>query len=229
MTNWKAILAGFAAFLFCLTSVAAVDPYYNDRPVIHTTDLVSLSSYAWAHPGWMAEVDTDGIRRAWYTFVPAGTYTAANIVLVILRAILSGVPVEPAKEATKTDAKPPSVPPAGPLAAALFVGLMLTGCTMSLERARADGMIRHAQPVTAAAPSHPAECTTDDTIQLMAGDVGLVVAPLSAASGTVAALSSGKTQEVFAWAAGAGAAVATGAFLVKQNFTTQWVELGCGE
>ena len=131
---------------------------------------------------------------------------------------------------TKPAQKPPSIPPA-PLAAALFIGLLLSGCTMSLEAARADG-IRHraaqSPPALPATGPGRAECKFLDDTQRIFSYGGITFAAIGAGAGAVAAATDGDTKKGAVWTAAVAGGVDITFWLLQKDFEAKWTEL-CGQ
>jgi hypothetical protein len=157
---------------------------------------------------------------------------ALDLDLAKLIAVLQGWKPENKpgfEKGAKPTRKPPSVPPAG--MAALFIGLLLSGCTMSLEQARADGIAKRVASKGAFKVATRTECESLDSIQRYAGYAGFATGPVSAAAAGVAAvpgLGSG-AQDGLIITAGVAAALTVFEFAEQKNFSDQWVAQGCGQ
>ena len=149
--------------------------------------------------------------------------------LQLLRLVLqSGSNAPVAAEEKKSEG--PWFPP-GPAAAALFVGLLLSGCSLSLEQARADGIATRTKATPVVAPASRSECDSLDKTQRYWGYAGYATGPVSPLAAGLAAVPgiSDKAEGALLATAAVAAAVTVFEFAEKGNFAQQWAAQGCGQ
>jgi len=102
-------------------------------------------------------------------------------------------------------------------------------CTVSLEKARENGIAKRAQMNPPAKVATRAECDTLDATQRYFGYAGYATGPAGVLSGAVASVPgvTGKTQDAFLITAGVLGAITVFEFAEQGNFEGQWVEQGC--
>jgi hypothetical protein len=125
--------------------------------------------------------------------------------------------------------------------------LLIVGCSMSLERSRADGIARRSaggevfgsdkdgnkitHSLSPAKAATRDECAALDKTQRYFGYGAYAtgpIAPLAAGIGVVPGISEG-AQDAALITAGIAAAVTVFEFAEQQNFAGQWVTQGCGQ
>jgi hypothetical protein len=119
----------------------------------------------------------------------------------------------------------------GIIVGAILVSMAIMGCSMSLERARADGIAQRSYSTPPAQVATRDECVALDRTQRYWGYAGYAtgpLAPLAAGIGAVPGIGDG-AQDAMLITAGIAAATTVFEFAEQGNFEGQWVQQGCGQ
>jgi hypothetical protein len=113
----------------------------------------------------------------------------------------------------------------------LLIGLLLCGCSLSLEQARADGIRHRVQTVPVVALASRTECDSLDKTQRYWGYAGYATGPVSPLAAGLAAVPgiSDKDEGALLATAAVAAAVTVFEFAEQGNFAQQWAAQGCGQ
>jgi hypothetical protein len=104
-------------------------------------------------------------------------------------------------------------------------------CSVSLEKAREDGIAKRAQMAPPAKVATRDECDTLDKTQRYFGYAGYATGPAGVLASGIAAVPgvTGKSQDAFLITAGIMGAITVFEFAEQGNFEGQWVQQGCGQ